>query len=112
MVVIPAEDLERIKQYCEERVPAALREQMRLEVQPRGRSVTIVECRPIWQGVVDEDWTTHRVAQLRYDSEHVEWTLFWADRSGSWHLADSVGPGTVQELLDELTLDRSAVFWG
>ena len=43
--VLPELDLARIRRHCEGRVPPRVRDQIRLEVEVRGRSVTIVEGR-------------------------------------------------------------------
>lgn len=70
---IPETDLARIRRFCEERIPAHLRDQIRLEVETRGRSVTIVECRPYWLDPTAE-WTRMKVAQFRYDEAEKTWT--------------------------------------
>lgn len=43
--VIPELDLARIQRYCDGRVPARLLDQIRIELEVRGRSVTILERR-------------------------------------------------------------------
>ena len=59
-------------------VPARLRDQVRIEATVRGSSVTILECRPLWQGNLTE-WFKVRVAQLRYSASMHDWSLYWAD---------------------------------
>ena len=56
----------------------------------RGKSVTIYECRPPWHPDLT-DWSELKVAQLRHNPEEGEWTLYWADRNGRWHLYDTIG---------------------
>ena len=39
----------KITRFCESRTPPQLRDEMRLQVDVRGDSVTILDCRPLWQ---------------------------------------------------------------
>ncbi len=45
----PETDLAKIRKYCQAQVPARLRDQVRIEATVRGSSVTIFDCRPLWQ---------------------------------------------------------------
>ena len=111
MAIIPDLDVARIRAYCDRRVPARHRNELRVEASIRGRSVTIFERRPPWHSSLTE-WSRLPIAQLRYDAATSHWTLFWADRHGRWHPYDLVPPGTVVELLDEIEQDPTAIFWG
>jgi hypothetical protein len=111
MPAVPELDLARIRQFCDSRVPTHLRSGARVEADVRGRSVTIFDCRPPWHPDLT-DWSRVRVAQLRYDPARHAWTLHWADRNGRWHRYDEVGPGTADELLNEIARDPTAIFWG
>jgi Protein of unknown function (DUF3024) len=108
---VPELDLAKITKFCEERVPAKFREQIRVEADIRGKSVTILECRPPWHEN-QTDWSRMRVAQLRFSDETMLWTLYWADRNSRWHLYDLINPGTVDELLTEIADDPTCIFWG
>jgi Protein of unknown function (DUF3024) len=108
---VPDLDLARIAHYCENKVPKHLRDQVRVEMQTRGRSVTILECRPPWHPNLTE-WSRVPVAQLRYDTESLLWTLYCADRNSRWHLYIDTDPGTVDELLTEINADPTGIFWG
>lgn len=112
-VVLPEVALAAVKRFCEEQVPADLRDQIRVECEIRGRSVTILEARPPWKEELGPEWTKLRVAQLRYDSDSGRWALHWPDRNGRWHPYDEV-PATpdVQELLAEIDRDPTNIFWG
>lgn len=112
MGAIPDLDLARIKRYCADKVPTQFQDQIKIAVETRGRSVTILECRPPWRGEPGDAWTRRRIAQLRYDTAQANWSLHWADRNDKWHLFDLVEPGTVDEMLNELKNDRTAIFWG
>jgi hypothetical protein len=45
---VPDLDLARIRQFCDRRVPPHLRDEVRVEADVRGKSVTIFDCRPPW----------------------------------------------------------------
>ena len=111
MPAVPDLDLARIRKYCEGRVPHRLRDEVRVEADVRGKSVTILDCRPPWHPNLT-DWSRVRVAQLRYDPSDRRWTLYWADRNSRWHLYDLIDPGTVDELLAEIDQDPTCIFWG
>jgi hypothetical protein len=79
----------RVRRFCEARIPATNRAEVRLEVDVRGRTITLLECRPPWHGGPG-DWTRMKVAQIRYDAAGSTWTLHWADRNSRWHVYDDV----------------------
>jgi hypothetical protein len=63
MGVVPDLDLRKIRVFCEEMTPPEYRDQMRVEVGVRGKSVTIFECRPPWpEG--DAEWTRMPIGRL------------------------------------------------
>ena len=49
---------------------------------------------------------------MRYDVANSLWTLYWSDRNARWHVFDLIDPGSISELLEEIELDRTAIFWG
>jgi hypothetical protein len=108
---VPDLDLTRIRQFCESRVPARLRNEVRIEADVRGESVTIYDCRPSWHPNLT-DWSRLPVAQLRYNADSHLWTLYWADRNSRWHRYDDLEPGTTDQLLDEIDEDPTCIFWG
>ncbi len=111
--VIPALDLARIARYCESRVPPEHRDQVRVEHDVRGRSVSILECRAPWRPDLGTEWTRTRIAQLRYDTDARRWTLYWADRNARWHRYDLIDSSDrVEDLLSEIDADRTCIFWG
>lgn len=105
-------DLARVAKYCDARVPAHARDEVRIEYKVRGKSVTIFDCRPPWHGSVGPEWSRLPVAQLRFDPVTNEWTLFCADRNSRWHLRDFIEPGSISELLAEIEADPTGIFWG
>jgi hypothetical protein len=111
-VTIPDLALARIRRFCHERTPAELRDEMRLEVTTRGNSATIADCRPLWQGAAGE-WTRMNIAQLRYDPESLQWTLYWADRNSRWHRYDDLeATPNLDEVIAEIDADPTCIFFG
>jgi hypothetical protein len=81
---------------------------MRVESSVRGNSVTILECRAPWH----PNLTGHNVAQIRFDADTGNWSLYWRDRNGRWHLFDLVERGTVDQMLAAIDEGTTAIFWG
>ena len=111
-MAVPETAVAAIKRFCEAHTPPHLRDQMRLEVGVRGNSVTISDCRPLWQGAPG-DWTRMKIAQLRYDPSTRRWTLYWADRNERWNFYDNLEPtNDLHEVLAELDDDPTCIFFG
>lgn len=79
-----------VARWCRERVPPRARDQVRMEYQVRGGSVTLLERRAPWRPDFGPEWTSRPIAQLRY-ADH-RWRLYWPDRNARWHLVDHVPP--------------------
>jgi hypothetical protein len=113
---IPELHLHQIARWCQQRIPASLRDQVSVEHRVRGRTVTIVERRPPWSPALGPEWTTMAIAQLRHTPPPPvggSWRLYWADRNRRWHLMDDVEPAaTPAPLLAELDADPTGIFWG
>jgi hypothetical protein len=102
-----------VRRYCDEKIPAQHRDQLRVECSARGRSITVFECRPPWRPDLGPDWTRQPVAQLRYDPADHHWRLYCADRNSRWHPYDMVEPTRqLSRLLDEIDGDPTGIFWG
>ncbi len=109
--VLPELDVEKVRRFCRDRVPAKFADEVRLEVTTRGKSVSIYECRPVWRGAPGE-WTRMPIAQIRYEGAGT-WTLYFGDRNGKWTMyfdLDTNQPMNV--ILDEIGSDPTCVFWG
>lgn len=112
-LALPQLDLARIQRYCDGKIPPRLHEQIRIDMEVRGRSVTILECRPPWTPAIGPRWTRMPVARLRYLVGRGVWLLDWRDRNERWHLYDDIEPSRyVQPLLVEIEEDPTSVFWG
>jgi len=111
-MAVPDLAVAKIKRFCARRTPEQLRDEMRLDVAVRGDSVTILDCRPLWQGAPGE-WARMKVAQLRYDTGSRRWALYWADRNGRWHRYDDFEPAEdLDEVLVKLDQDPTGIFFG
>jgi hypothetical protein len=104
--------LSAVEVFCESRVPQELRDKVRLECSRRGNSITIVERRPPWNPeLIGTEWTSMKVAQLRYGPPSERWSLYCCDRNARWWPYDGVGPTrTVDPLLIEIDADPTGIF--
>jgi hypothetical protein len=108
--VISESDRALLRRLC---VPTEHLDEIRIEHDVRGRSVSILECRSPWGPEYGPDWSRRPVAQLRYDPGAHLWTLYWADRDSRWQLYDLIDPSPrVDDLLAEIAADPTCVFWG
>lgn len=106
-------DLDRVRQYCESRVPARIRDQYRLEVDVDGYAVSIMACRPPWTTNIGPEWTRLPVARMRYTASRGTWELFWRDRNLRWRHYNLAKPtACIQTLLAEIDRDPTCIFWG
>jgi DUF3024 family protein len=98
--------------FCEARVPAELRDKIRMEYEIRGRNATVWDCRPHWRDAT-QPWSRMPVAQMRFDPEKHHWLLFWADRNGKWRCNESFPAARkLEDLIEEVEVDPNAFFWG
>lgn len=119
MRVMPIPELVRraaekqIHDYCERRVPARARHQVRLEAVTDGNTITIVERRAPWRPEYGPEWTSRGMVRFRYEPRLGAWSLFWTDRHGRWHRYDFAEPSLdVGVLLAEVERDPTSIFWG
>jgi hypothetical protein len=103
----------RVRRWCDQRVPDTVRDQVRVECEVAARHLTIVECRPPWREDMGTEWTRFPIARLRYSKGSRSWALYWRDRNLRFHVYDRVAPSSgVEELLQEIGRDPTAIFWG
>jgi hypothetical protein len=62
----------RVRRFCDQRVPAETRDQVRLEVTTWASTITIVEYRPLWQGAGCVDPPADRPTSLRRFRGHLD----------------------------------------
>lgn len=104
-MAVPEIHLREIARWCEQRVPAHVRDQVRVEYGTRGSNVTIFELRPPWKPELGDEWSRRAIAQLRYDGS--SWRLYWPDRNTRWHLLPDIPAATAPgPLLAEMSNPR------
>jgi hypothetical protein len=95
--------------YCEDRST----DDYRIEHTVRGASITIVERRPPWNPDFGPEWSSLKVAQLRYDDRARRWQLYTAGSDDRWHAYEFAAPAAdVASLLDVIEQDSTGIFWG
>lgn len=109
---MPESDSARVRQWARGRVPEEMLDQVRVEAEVHGPTITIVERRPPSGSGLGPEWTRQRIAQLRYDPESSLWTLCHSDRNQRWHVYDLPLSPDVQALIDEIDRDPTGIFWG
>ena len=100
-----------LSNFCEERVPAAVRDQVRMDFRVRGHDVELFESRPAF--AAPHDWQDVDVAKFRYVKSRGVWKLYCKFRDGRWR-AYQPRPeaATFEELLREVDADPTCIFWG
>ncbi len=113
-VVVPETDVHRVLLWANKRNRPEILDAYRIEVDVAPASITILECRPPWRPVAGNfSWTRFPIARLRYTKSKRTWTLYWRDRNLKFHLYEATAPTeSLDELLDEIDTDRTAIFWG
>lgn len=76
--------------FCDSRVPAHVRNKVRLGYSFRGTSVLLFEERPYFQD--PSIWTNSPIAQFRFNLEDKTWSLYYADRNSKWHRYERTKP--------------------
>lgn len=110
----PELDVAKVRRYCQERIPARALHQVRLEVDVTANAVTIIERRAPWHPAdAGADWTAFPIARIRYSPTTRCWTLYGRDRNLRFHLYQPLAPTpSISRVLDEITADPTAIFWG
>jgi|LGOV01.1.fsa_nt_gb hypothetical protein len=97
--------------YCEGKVPAHLRDQIRIEYRIRGNEVSLFESRPHLQG--SGEWFSMKVARFKKDTQTGTWLLFWADRNSKWQPYPPLPfHRDIEKLLQEVEKNETGAFWG
>ncbi len=101
----------RLDEYCEARIPAHVKDKIKLTFEFRGNNVTLLENRPCF--LDPETWARSKVAQFKFDPKKKLWSLFCSDRNGRWHHYTYAGTASSLELLIKaLDEDETGIFWG
>ncbi|MGH3932591.1 MAG: DUF3024 domain-containing protein [Pseudonocardiaceae bacterium] len=110
---LPDLDVTRVQRWCDQRVPAHARDQVRVECDIAPGHLTIMECQPLWRDEPGPEWTRFPIARLRYTKANKTWSLYWRDRNLRFHRYDQLAPSSmINQLLTEIDRDPTAIFWG
>jgi hypothetical protein len=97
--------------YCEQIVPAHLKNQVRVFYNIKGYSVTIFQSEPSFPG--SHLWPDDPIAKLKYDPRTSEWQLFKRNLSGEWQrYPEFKSTKHLQSVIDEIANDSYHVLWG
>jgi Protein of unknown function (DUF3024) len=103
----------KVESFCRRRVPEKYRDEVRLEATVRGNSITVIERRPPWREGIGPEWTSLKIAQLRYDSGAALWSLYWSDSRDRWLLYTDATPArSVDTLIEAIEGNHSGAFFG
>lgn len=110
---LPDIDVARVQRWCRAQIPADVRHEIRVELDVADGHLTIVECRPPWDGDASDEWIRFPIARLRYTKSTGLWSLYWRDRHQRFHAYSRTQPtADVEKLLAEVDRDPTAIFWG
>jgi hypothetical protein len=101
----------KLAEYCDKKIPFHARDQVKLTYKIIGNKVNLIETRPYHMN--PSVWTGAPVTQFRFDPETKKWALYFMDRNSRWHLYDLAKPSAdFEDMLKELDLDPTGIFWG
>jgi hypothetical protein len=105
--------IRQLERFCESRVPEHVRDEVRLEFIVRGNSITLVERRAPWHPDYGTEWSSLKIAQLRYDADARVWSLYCRDSNERWFpYTEAHAHRGVARLLEAVGADRTGIFWG
>jgi len=102
----------KLGKYCEDKVPAHVRDQVRLTYSYMGNTVTLFEERPIYNQL--DKRTKIPIAQFRLNVVDHLWRLYNASKNrdeGWMHYAGAQPTVDFETLLTALDQDRTGAFW-
>lgn len=103
----------QLGEYCNKKVPAHVRDQVRLTFSFMGNTVTLFEERPVYNQL--DKRTKIPIAQFRLNVVDHLWRLYCANpkRHEGWVICAQAEPSREFEpLLSALEQDVAGVFWG
>lgn len=114
---VPLSELQRaqvtklLTEFCEERVPPAIRDQLRHGFRIEGNAVELYESRPGFRP--PHDWQELAVAKFRYVASRRQWRLYCQYRDLKWHEYEPrPSAASFEALLREVIKDSTGIFWG
>jgi DUF3024 family protein len=106
-----AEVNKHLRAFCDARVPAAVRNQVRIGFRIKGTEVVLFEERPAFQP--PHDWREMPIAKFKYVGTQKLWRLYCQHRDLRWHAYEALPAAPrFAKLLDEVAADPTGIFWG
>jgi len=102
----------KLTAYCMQKLPAQLRDRVRLEIEVEGETVTLIESRPHFKHA--DIWTRLPVARFRFNLASGTWTLFSPNlaKPDAWRPYPAKPERDLGKLIKLLDDDDSGAFWG
>ena len=106
-----AQVTKRLTAFCDSRVPAAIRDKLRIGFRIKGSEVVLYEERPEFHA--PHEWREMPAAKLRYVATQGAWRLYCQHRDRRWHAYEALPEApSFAKLLDEVAEDPTGIFWG
>jgi hypothetical protein len=101
----------RLAAFCDARMPAAVRNKLRVGFRIKGNEVVLFEERPDFR--LPNEWHEMAVAKFKYVATRGLWRLYCQHRDLRWHAYQALPAArTFDQLLDEVDADPTGIFWG
>ena len=101
----------RLSAYCEAKIPARIRNELRLGFRISGHDVVLFEERPAFRP--PHAWQELPVAKFTYVRTRRIWRLFCMHRDLRWHAYQRMpAAGEIDILLQEVDSDPTGIFFG
>ena len=105
----------RIAKLCSDfgnkKVPAPLRDRIRIDFRIKGNEVMLYESRPNY--LEQTSWYSAPIAKFEKIPSTESWQLYFADRNHKWHKYPHCPPNRdIGKLLAEVEKDPNGIFWG
>lgn len=110
-MALPETELQRadelLGQLCVQR---SIPDQVKLQYDIRGNRITLTEARPLF--IDPAIWNEVKIAQLEYNPESLNWTLYWYDRKNRRQpYPTGRNRDTLEKLILEVDSDPTGIFW-
>ena len=101
----------RLTAFYDSRVPAAVRNKVRLGFRIKGNEVVLFEERPAFRA--PHEWRELVVAKFKYVGTQGLWRLYCQHRDLRWHGYQALPTArSFNRLLDVVAEDPTGIFWG
>lgn len=100
-----------VGEFCRNRVPAEIQNQLRYIYRVDGHDVFMAEDRPRWNK--PDEWLALDFAKLKYIRKQTVWKLYWKRASGKWELYEPNSESrNLEKLIETINQDQYGCFFG